>query len=1179
MTRSVAALALLCGLFIGASSAPAQKDRDSGKPPDERPLRFDVRSPLPGEKPSPEKQAEAASKQASVTARLADAYPDAKALFQADGGLKFLAAPPAARLSEPAEGETAVVALAFLRTNAALFSIGPGDIDSLRETNRTAVAGLTQLTFQQVLGGRPVWGGSARVAVDSVGRVVQAEVGDLIAGGAVSGAATLDAAEAAAVGWQAAAGAASADALTALEPSPSGRLRFENPEDGAPLIVEPVIFPRAPAAGLPAFRIFVSSAAGSFEILVSAVDGELLYRAGRTAEVGSGRIYREHPGRSNSEIVAFGAGWLPEDATVTMGNFADSFLDEIGDGRPDPINSNGLVNGRASSESQTFDFPYTDDEFPDLGTAAAAVTNAFYFANLAHDYFYDLGFTETDGNFQTSNGDKGGVGGDAVTLSVRSLTAFLNAFNVTGPDGEPSSIDLGIFFPQTGGFRESAVDGDVVMHEYVHGVSTRLVGGPETVSCLFDPQPAAVAEAISDYFAISLYDDPVMAEYVTGDVERGIRRDSYRNYPRTLRHVGDTYSEEHDDGEILAAALWDARTALGAEVMDQLVVDGLKLAPCSPTFLDLRDSILTAAGTQHSGAIWEAFAARGMGHTARILTDIVFAPLLFDAAFDKPGGGNAPPRVTSQPLDGGELGADWSYRIRTLDLEGDAVTIEMLDAPPGATFSAETSVVSWRANITGDRFTFLIKDAAGNEVYHGFYLRSFGVLDLGRAVTVGGHRDGFGNALFLVPENTRALQVRMRGGEGDPDLTIFPASGPGAVFSRNRGTQETITIDRPAAGVWIAQVLGFDDFAGVTLVAESPQIRNLTPGSLQRDLSDVKSSERIFRINVPAETPLLRVTTLNGTGDVDLALGLDVIPTCMGLLGEMCEQRQTSAFDGNFEQIVVRNPEAGEWFLTVQGFDDYGKVTLRADFTEPAIKVSAGTNAGSFEEVLAPLGLGSVFGENLTQGEFGATTLPLPTELGGLQLLINRLPAPLIYVNGNQANFQTPGLLLVDAVFGLPAEIIALTADDASLIHTTALAIDAPGLFTFFLGDGSVAPVIIHADGSVVTPENPAQPGETLIAFMTGVGFLDNEPDTGEASPSSPLSTAVAAASATVGGSASQVVFLGMTPGFVGLIQGNFVVSPQAQGGPQELIFTLTHDAKLGLEPVMTPPVTLFIAE
>jgi hypothetical protein len=58
----------------------------------------------------------------------------------------------------------------------------------------------------------------------------------------------------------------------------------------------------------------------------------------------------------------------------------------------------------------------------------------------------------------------------------------------------------------------------------------------------------------------------------------------------------------------------------GNNIALQLVMDGLKMQPCSPTFLDARDAILAADQATYGGAnqceIWRAFARRGMGKNA-----------------------------------------------------------------------------------------------------------------------------------------------------------------------------------------------------------------------------------------------------------------------------------------------------------------------------------------------------------------------------------------------------------------------------------------------------------------------------------------------------------------------------------------------------------------------------------
>jgi len=118
----------------------------------------------------------------------------------------------------------------------------------------------------------------------------------------------------------------------------------------------------------------------------------------------------------------------------------------------------------------------------------------------------------------------------------------------------------------------------------------------------------------------------------------GIRNFPYSNdlliNPQTFVSVDGT-NQPHGVGEIWAQALWEVFWNLvGAHGFDpdlyggtggnnlalQLVMDGLKLHGCEPTFLQARDAILDADLVDNAGAneclIWQAFAKRGMGVNA-----------------------------------------------------------------------------------------------------------------------------------------------------------------------------------------------------------------------------------------------------------------------------------------------------------------------------------------------------------------------------------------------------------------------------------------------------------------------------------------------------------------------------------------------------------------------------------
>lgn len=202
-----------------------------------------------------------------------------------------------------------------------------------------------------------------------------------------------------------------------------------------------------------------------------------------------------------------------------------------------------------------------------------------------------------------------------------------------------------------------ALDGDldnsIITHEYGHGVSTRLTGGPANVSCLYNAEQAG--EGWSDYQALMMTTNWATAQLTDGSKLRpvgtyavgqsadgsGIRRYPYTTNininPLTYTDVADD-PEVHAIGEVWCAALWDMTwniiqqegriegnlynaTGVGGNTISlQLVMEGMKLQPCQPGFLDARNAILTADsilyGYRHKCAIWNAFARRGMGVSA-----------------------------------------------------------------------------------------------------------------------------------------------------------------------------------------------------------------------------------------------------------------------------------------------------------------------------------------------------------------------------------------------------------------------------------------------------------------------------------------------------------------------------------------------------------------------------------
>lgn len=195
------------------------------------------------------------------------------------------------------------------------------------------------------------------------------------------------------------------------------------------------------------------------------------------------------------------------------------------------------------------------------------------------------------------------------------------------------------------------MDAGIICHEYGHGISNRLTGGPANVSCLNNAEQ--MGEGWSDYFGLVMtmkttdlaYQNRGMGVYTSGHATNGV---GVRPYPYNVdltinpanySQLSDMVkiSQPHGIGYIWCSMIWDMTWALishygmepdiynansskGNTMAYRLVMEGLKLQPCSPGFVDGRNAILKADsllfGGVHSCLIWNCFARRGLGFSA-----------------------------------------------------------------------------------------------------------------------------------------------------------------------------------------------------------------------------------------------------------------------------------------------------------------------------------------------------------------------------------------------------------------------------------------------------------------------------------------------------------------------------------------------------------------------------------
>lgn len=236
------------------------------------------------------------------------------------------------------------------------------------------------------------------------------------------------------------------------------------------------------------------------------------------------------------------------------------------------------------------------------------VLNAFYHVSYLHDFFYLLGFDEMEGNFEEANPPGVPGGRDRVEIGIYPVVLGVAMMDTTA-DGTPPRLLLG-----TGDRgRHTALSADVVIHELVHGVTDRIVGGRQVVHPMSRTlQSRALDEGTCDYFALTMQNyqrlqktPPQPERLVYGDWIGGAARRSYANVGLRFGDL-DGVREPHRAGQVWGAALLAVNRGLGRAMGDaargheigwQLVVDALKLlevTPLSVAFLTARDRLFEA---------------------------------------------------------------------------------------------------------------------------------------------------------------------------------------------------------------------------------------------------------------------------------------------------------------------------------------------------------------------------------------------------------------------------------------------------------------------------------------------------------------------------------------------------------------------------------------------------------
>lgn len=648
-----------------------------------------------------------------------------KADWNVKNGLPRTLLNTAGYLSEPSDSAPLDILKNFLAQREDLYHLSTTELENFSEAgNYTSDHnGVRHLNLMQQYQGIPVHGGQIQANINRNGQLINI-VGDYYPGIAISMTPTLSATEALIKAAKTVSpsivfepviisGPDNADHKTVFEKGP-----FQD-EHHVSLVVFPV---------MTEYRLcweveLRKSRAEAYFIIIDALNGAIFSQVNAVqydVELPRGLVFETDPDDGPQTMVSFAGdaeaspyGWVTEHllAHVTNGSEVAQYsacgVNVIAGA--DPTGTFGQMPTEfLHLDSPDFAFEFENayritgglDGAPDM---EAAIVNVFYWANMMHDYFFYLGFDEAAGNFQLINFSTGVQDWDPVLVYVQygrdsAEDTFLDEMGAaaafsTSPNGHPGYMMVDICV--TNQPNDYAFEAGLVIHEYTHGVSCRLCGGAQTGSAtsLNTVQASALAEGWSEFFAASYLDNPVLHKYYDPP---GVDIRLLGDFTFGMIGFGPDGPECHLDGYIWTATLWDLREAFiahyghaqGKQIVEQLIIDAMKLSPVEPTWLNMRDFILLADvennAAQNHDIIWPVFASRGMGFSAATIGPDDADP---SEAFD------LPPYYQSIEITNGDVDLDIIGAVVQLDVIGTLYndTVENLTASDSGTTYASSN--------------------------------------------------------------------------------------------------------------------------------------------------------------------------------------------------------------------------------------------------------------------------------------------------------------------------------------------------------------------------------------------------------------------------------------------------------------------------------------------------------
>ena len=386
----------------------------------------------------------------------------------------------------------------------------------------------------------------------------------------------------------------------------------------------------------------------------------------------------------------------------------------------------------------------------------------------------------------------------------------------------------------------------------------------------------------------------------------------------------------------------------------------------------------------------------------------------------------------------------------------------------------------------------------------------------------------------------------------------------------------------PAGSVTLTNVLTMTDFSGN---ASATATLGSAAGAFQ---VQVTAGSVSATFNVSATVPSSGIASISGDGQTavvntafDAPLVVKVVDASNNGVQGVQVNFQVASGTATLGTATATTDASGQASTTVQAGSTPGTITVTATsntfsvtFTltarPPGPTNLAIVNGASFDKNtgISPGSIAIITGTGILPGVEGLIQAnnivgPLPTTLpatNGASVAFgdSLILAPIYYVMNSNGAEQ----IAVQVPFEIspgPLTITVTAAGGGSATLTATVQPFAPGVFETQVGNQSFA-VALRSDGSFVTSTNPAQRGEDITVYVTGLGAVSPAAPTGAAGIPGGSQTVQAPMIVGLNNSGAPLVSAVYAPGMVGVYAVTLHVPEGTTPGPAQPLGMIVFD-------------------